>query len=93
MAMNVQLVLHALVLVHVLRLVYAEIFHFNVGHWRGVSVPCDFKMLDGLVLPTLQHLSPHKLSESPVYLLAIYGIVKHCHSSNGKESDACCATN
>lgn len=56
---DVQLVRHVLVSVHVLRLEDAEVFTFNLAHVCGVCLPCDYEKMDRAALGTPHHPSPH----------------------------------
>lgn len=58
-AFKLQVIRQAVVLLHVLRLVWFEVFCFTLVHWRDVSVRCDYGQRDSTEPVTLYHLFPY----------------------------------
>lgn len=63
LAIALQHLVHVPALVHVLGLVHAQAFHFNLAHGLCFCVQCDYETMDGGVLLMLHHPSPHKRRE------------------------------
>lgn len=49
-----------LVLIHVLRQVYAEVIHFNLAHGQSVCTSCAHGSMDDAALWMMHHPSPHE---------------------------------
>lgn len=63
-ASDLKHVRHVLVIVHVRRLLHAEMFRFNLAHGPSVFVLYDYGKIDGPALRTLHHSLPFKRRES-----------------------------
>lgn len=59
-ARDLQLVQHVLVLVHVLRLANANIFHVKLEHGGDVRAPRNYGNMNDASLHTLHHQCSHK---------------------------------
>lgn len=62
---DLQLLRPVLVLVHLLRLVQVEVFHFHFMRRRGVRITCDHGNMVKAAVPTLHHPSSLEHKRSP----------------------------